>query len=273
MIGADVTAQTDYIWRGLTRSNRSSFQPSVVVGYKDAANVVSVGAWASVEPFRPGVGDISNVGTSGEELGEVDVWVQWDRRIQILVTLDLSAGWTAYTFQGHTSSGGRGNEWNTNEAYLRARLSHAQPVLTALGLPRKPPLAFEASVWKDLGPIGGIYSEIAVEADLPILPLGEPLSSLLVRGAVGLSHNQRYVPGTELGHYNGNGATHVELSGATTISAPLGRVQLTIYPAGHLQVGIDDVTLRRGLAPGDRSRVFVWWSLTVSLLYPMRRAP
>lgn len=273
MIGADVTAQSDYVWRGLTRSNRLSIQPSVVVGYKDAANVVSAGAWASVEPFRPGPNDFSNVGTSGELVGEADVWVQWDRRLQLLVTLDLSAGWTAYTFHGHTSSGGRGNAWNTHEAYVKAKLSQAQTVLTALGLPRKPPLAFEVSAWKDLGPIRGVYGEIAVEVDLPILPLGEPLSSLLVRAALGLSRGQRNVPGTELGHYDGNGATHFELSGATTLSAPLGRVQLTIHPAAHLQVGIDGATLRRGLAPGDRSRVFVWSSVTVSLLFPMRPAP
>jgi len=273
LVGADVAIENDLVWRGLTRSNPTSIQPAIVVGYKTLSSVIAAGVWASLEPFAPRAADLSNVGTGGDALGEADVWVQWDRRFQKLVTLDVSLGWTAYTFHGRTSLGGRGSEWDTSELYVKAKISKTGPLLPPLGLPRRLPLALEGSLWKDLGPIGGVYGEIALEADLPVIPLGEPLGSLLLRGALGLSAGQQSVTGTELGYYEGSGPTHVELSAATVIAVPLGAAHLTVYPVGHLQVGLDEATMRRGLGAGDRARVFFWWGLTVSVLFPLRREP
>jgi hypothetical protein len=273
IIGADLGIETDLVWRGLTRSNPTSIQPAVVVGYQTRATMVTAGVWASLEPFAPDVDELSNVGAGGEVLGEADVWVQLDHRIQKLVTFDLALGWTAYTFHGRTGLGGRGSEWDTSELYLKAKLSKTGPLLPLLALPRRLPLALEGSVWKDLGPIGGVYGEVALEVDLPVIPLGEPLGALLLRGALGMSGGQRNVPPTEAGYYERSGPTHVELSASTAITAPLGPAQLTVYPVAHLQIGLDEATLRRGLAAGDRSRVFCYWGATFSVLYPVRREP
>ncbi len=108
MGGADFGIQQPYIWRGLTRSNQASFQPSGFLGYKGESLVVTGGAWASIEPFSPKPGDFTNVGLDGGVLGEVDYWGQIDWRLVKLVTLDVSAGWTGYTLgSGITRRTGR----------------------------------------------------------------------------------------------------------------------------------------------------------------------
>ena len=273
MGGADFGIQQPFIWRGLTRSNQASFQPSGFLGYKGESLVVTGGAWASIEPFSPEPGDFTNVGLDGGALGEVDYWGQIDWRLVKLVTLDVSAGWTGYTFHGDSARGGRGGEWNTSELYVKFRITKPAPLLTLARVPRDLLLGLELSLWKDIGAVGGAYTELVLDADFPILPLGEPLNSFILRLVSGWSFNQEDVPGVERGYYDGNGPTHLDFSVAPVLFFPLGGAGLTAYLAGHLQVGFDEATRRTGFLPDDRSTVRLWWQLTFSLLGPLRRTP
>jgi hypothetical protein len=264
-VGTDIAFRTDFIWRGLTRVSRTSFQPSLFLGLKRPSWIVTAGAWSSIEPFDPDPTDFGNAGADDGAIGEVDLWAQLDWRFRSFATIDLTLGFTAYTFHGDATQGGRGSEWDTSELYIKGRLPN-------LSLSGELPLALELSVWKDVGPIEGGYSEAVVEVDLPVLPLGEPLSSVIVRLVSGWSFGQQHRPGSSRGYYDGNGPTHLDFSLAPVLFFRLGTAGLTLHSAVHLQVGFDKATLQRGLEPDDRSRVFPWWELTISVLEPLRPA-
>ena len=269
--GADLTLATDYVWRGLTRARAGAVQPALFAGHTGPAFVVSAGAWGSLEPWSAEPGDPTDAGVDADALAEVDYWAQVDWRIRKLATLDLSLGWTRYTFHGDAAAGGRGSEWDSDEVYASAKLSDLSPLWVILQLPDRLPLAIELSAAGDLGPVGGVYGELALEADLPVFPPGEPFGAILLRNTLGLSFDQRSGPSGQPGYYDGNGPTHYDLSLATVLDFPLGAGRLTVHPAGHLQVGFDPATRRRS-ASGD-SQVFVWGALTVSVLLPVARRP
>jgi hypothetical protein len=271
MGGSDLSITTDHVWRGLTRARAGAVQPALFVGHKGPAFVFSAGAWGSLEPWEPGVGEPTDAGFDADALAEVDYWAQVDWRTRKLATIDLTLGWTRYTFHGDPAAGGRGSEWDTDEIFASAKLSDLSPLWTLVGLPDRLPLAVELSGAGDLGPVGGVYGELALEADLPVNPLGEPFGAILLRNTLGLSFDQRDGPAGQPGFYDGNGPTHYDLSLATVLGFPLGAGRLTVHPAGHLQVGFDPATRRRS-ASGD-SQVFVWGELTVSVLLPMARRP
>lgn len=273
MAGADLTVNSDYVWRGLTRARAGAVQPALFVGHKGPAFVLSAGAWGSLEAWGAGSDDPTDAGFGADALAEVDYWAQVDWRTRMLATIDLSLGWTRYTFHGDPASGGRGSEWDSDEIFLGAKLSDLSPVWSLIGLPDRLPLAVEISAFGDLGHVGGVYGEVALEADLPINPLGEPFGAILLRNALGLSFDQRNGPGGLQGYYDGNGPTHYDLSLATVLAFPVGPALLTVHPASHLQVGFDPATRRRKVGGDSDSRVFWWGEMTVSVSAPVRRRP
>lgn len=284
---ADLTFRPTFIWRGLTRISSPSLQPAVSLGLQRESWMLTAGAWAALEPFDAGATEQTLVGRDAGLAGELDYWLQYDRRFRFLGTFDFAVGWIAYTFRGDPLEGGVGDDFNTSELYMRLEASELRELWLTLGLPDVP-VAVELSTWKDLGPVGGVYSEPALEAELPVLFTGEPFGALIARAAAGLSWGQTIdAPGDvgdasggisycastgacSVGYYDGSGFTHLDFSLGATPFVRLGSVPLTLYLAGHLQVGLDERTIVRSGAPEDRDRIVSWLDVTVSALLPVR---
>lgn len=269
LLAADLSFRPTFLWRGLTRISSPSLQPSVSLGFQRESWMLTAGTWTALEPFGPAETERSLVGRGGGLAGETDVWLQYDRRVRFFATFDLALGWTAYRFHGDPLGGGVGEDWNTSELYLRLKASELREVLLSIGLPAEMPVAVDLSTWADLGPVGGAYSELALEAELPVLFTGEPFGAAIVRAASGLSWGQSIEAPGDIGYYDGSGITHLDFSLAATPVVRLGGMPLTLYLAGHLQVGIDERTILRGTGPDDRDRVIPWLDLTASVLLPL----
>lgn len=270
----DLGYSHDHVWRGLTRVTRSSFQSAVAVAWKSERVMVSAGGWALLEPWQPGPDQLTVAGRDAT-LGELDAWVEGGYRLRLFsALLDLRAGWTLYTFHGDAAQAGLGDELDTSEAYVGLSLSQPRELYTILGLPPGLPIGLEAVAAFDLGPVGGTYLETGLRADLPVLFIGEPLGSVVARVASGWSINQESDPSSpEPGWYTGEGITHVALSlGATPFFQP-GGVPLTLHVVGTLQAGVDGATRRRGLGVADEATVTARIDVTLSFLFPLRRAP
>lgn len=268
----DLGYSHDHVWRGLTRVTRPSFQSAVAVAWKNEQVMVSAGGWALLEPWQPEPDHLTVAGRDAA-LGEADAWVEGGYRLRLFsAILDLRAGWTLYTFHGDAAEAGLSAELDTREAYLAFTLAQPRELYTILGLPPDLPIGFDALAAFDLGPVGGTYLETGLRADLPVLFIGEPLGSVVARLISGWSINQES-DGAEPGWYAGEGLTHVALSlGATPFFQP-GGVPLTVHAVGTLQVGVDAATRRRGVGPDDEATVTARIDITLSFLFPLRRAP
>ncbi len=259
--GADLSTRSDYVWRGITLSNRMVAQPAAFVGYDFTPGILSAGAWASLEPFEPGEDDLTDAGRDGRVLAEVDYWIQYAQRLGSPYAVDVALGFSGYTFHGDSASGGRGSEWNTQEFY------GSVGVAGMLG-----PVSLSWSGWKDVGQIGGFYMELGTVLTLPVFPVGEPLGSLFLGGVAGFSWGQQVSSTTASDYYQGEGLTHLDFSLAATPTFHIGSVPLVLFTAVHLQVGNDGITKRRGQDPMTTSDVFPWFELTVSAWYTFGRA-
>ena len=283
----DLGYSHDHVWRGLTRVTRPSFEPAVAVAWKGERVMVSAGGWALLEPWEPDPDHLTVAGRDAA-LGEADAWVEGGYRLRLFsALLDLRAGWTLYTFHGDaaeagpvevlpsTCDGGEQpvpEELDTSEAYVGVTIARPRELYTILGLPPDLPIGFDALAAFDLGPVGGTYLETGLRADLPVLFIGEPLGSVVARLISGWSINQASAE-AEPGWYAGEGLTHVALSlGATPFFQP-GGVPLTIHAVGTLQAGVDAATRRRGPGPDDEATVTARIDVTLSFLFPLRRAP
>ena len=261
VIGADVATRSNYVWRGITLSNRMVVQPAGFLGYDSGHGILSAGAWASIEPLTPGSDDLTDAGRDGNALAEIDYWIQYAQRLGSPYAVDIAMGFTGYTFHGDSASGGRGSEWDTKEVYGSVRATGM------LG-----PASLSWSGWKDVGRIGGFYTELGAALSIPIFPAGEPLGSLLLGGLAGFSWDQQSssTPGT--GYYQGEGLTHLDFSLSATPTLRIGTVPIVFFTALHVQVGKDEVTERRGMDPANTSQVFAWFELTVSTWHTFGRA-
>lgn len=273
IVAADLSFRPTLLWRGLTRISSPSLQPSVSLGLQRESWMLTAGTWTALEPFGPDETERSLAGRGGGLAGETDFWLQYDRRVRFFATFDLAVGWTAYRFHGEPLGGGVGDAWNTSELYLRVEASELRELLLSIGLPSEVPVAVDLSTWADLGPVGGAYSELALEAELPVLFTGEPFGAAIVRAVSGLSWRQSIDAPGEVGYYDGSGITHLDFSLAATPAIRLGEMPITLYLAGHLQVGIDERTILRGTGPDDRDRVVPWLDITGSVLVPLSRRP
>jgi len=266
----DVGYDHDFVWRGLTRVTRPTFQPSVALAWKAPRLMVSAGSWALIEPWTPRAGELTLAGRDAA-VGEVDVWAQADYRLRFFsANIDATGGWIGYTFHGSAGDGGLTSDWNTSELYLGLRLLGLRELYAVLGLPPDLPLGIESSVAVDLGPLGGTHLDAGLIAELPVFFIGEPFGAATMRLTSGWSWNQEALP-DEPGYYAGEGITHLALSAGLTPFFSIGGASTTLQLGGTLQLGFDEAARRRGLGPDDRSRLIGWIDVALSVLLPLRR--
>lgn len=269
-VAVDAAYDHDFVWRGLTRVSRPTFQPSIAVAHKTPRLMLSAGGWALIEPWTARADELTLAGRDAA-LGQVDVWAQADYRLRFFsATIDATGGWTRYTFHGAAADGGLTSDWNSSELYLGLRMLGLRELYAVLGLPPNLPIGIESSVAVDLGPVGGTHLEAGLIAELPVFFIGEPFGAATMRLTSSWSWNQEVLP-DEPGYYQGEGATHLALSAGLTPFFSIGGASTTLHLGGTLQLGFDEATRRRGLGPDDRSRLIGWIDVAFSVLFPMRR--
>lgn len=239
-IGADLGVFSDYVWRGITYTNKFVLQPDVYVTFPVSKASITVGGWGNVEPGKyDGDEDISENGAEGAGLTEFDWWGEVGFPVGEKTT--LTAGVTGYVFP---NDDGFTSDANTVEIYGKA----------AFDVPLSPKLA----VWYDVDKIKGAYFEGSIGHT--IQPKDQKFSVVL--GALaGLSAGQGVpddLTSDESANFFDDGFTHLDLSAGVPFTAG----PLSVTPAVHVVITGDEATKFTG-GP-DEKDVKVWFGGTIS---------
>lgn len=246
-VGADAGLYSDYVWRGLTYTNRLVLQPDAYLATAFGGTSASVGLWANIEPGRyDGATDISEGGgLAGPDLTEWNWWVELGRP---LGRHRIAAGVTGYRYPNDARLTA---DLNTLELYAKTQFS----------LPFSPRLS---GYW-DVDTYGGFYLEGSLTQPVPVSRRFRLDAGVLAGVSAGLS-------GSGAARYASDGLTHIDLSLATAVPAG----SLIIRPALHLQFSADEATkiTRRedcggAGCPFHRSDTKIWFGARISWYRPL----
>lgn len=241
--GASAVIATRYVWRGITQVNGWVFQPALWVGARAGSVAISMSAWANLELRRAGLDDLTLRGIDHRGLGELDLDLAIARP---LGPVEISAGWTRYTFHGDATRGGRGAGSNTSELFLRTewRASIVSPSLL---------------IACDIDRVRGCYLETGVVLPVVATPEPRPALALSLEPTAGWDQGQGLNPNnpSQGAHFAGNGLTHVDLPLVLRIQLPGTTVEPAISFLGHLQWSRDGAT-RITDQLGSTSRIKAW---------------
>jgi hypothetical protein len=252
-VGADVGLFSDYVWRGITYTNKFVIQPDAYLTFPTGPATFTAGGWFNIEPGKyDGANDISEGGgESSFDVAEFDWWGEFNYPVQ---KANLTLGATGYIFP---NDAGFTKDFNTVEIYGKV----------ALSVPLNPKLA----AWYDVDKVKGLYVEGSVSHS--IQPKDQPFSVVL--GALaGFDAGQDAdldaagVPQADFFNFADNGFTHLDLSAAVPFTAG----PLSISPAVHVVVTGDDATKFTSPSDTDNS-VKVWFGGTISWSRALGEAP
>lgn len=255
-LGLDATVSSPYVWRGVTRANGWVVQPEGFVSLKTGGVFLSGGAWANYQLGHAGPNDLSDLGTDGSGLAELNYWGQatWS-----LGVMQAALGGIRYTFRGTAPAAGRTRADNTTELYVDVRATSKYFV---------PGVA----LWLDVDRVRGAYIEGSATVPLLANPLAQPFVGLITRAAVGYTLGQEVNTRdpAQGAHFARAGVTHVDLalSGDVTLR-PL-RVPTVLRLEGHVQFNTDDATRPTSADPSNARRsVKLWAALALRLSPPI----
>lgn len=239
-VGAELGLFSDYVWRGVTLTNKPVAQPDLWLTFPAGQASVTFGGWANVELGRyDGEDDISESGG----LSSLDV-SEFDPYAEVSFTAGkatLTGGITGYIYP---NDGGLTSESNTWELYGKAGF--------------EVPLAPEVAVYYDIDKIKGAYIEGAVSHSLP---LGEK-ASLDLGALIGLNAGQG-VPddpdSDESANFFENGLTHLDLSAGVPLTAGA----FSVTPVFHFQINSDEFTKATSLSDDDED-VKIWFGVSLA---------
>jgi hypothetical protein len=248
--GADVGLFSDYVWRGITYTNKFVIQPDAYLTFPTGPATFTAGGWFNIEPGQyDGADDISESGgESSFDVAEFDWWGEFNYPYQ---TANFTLGATGYIYP---NDAGFTKDANTVEIYGKVGLS----------VPLNPKLA----VWYDVDKIKGAYFEGSISHS--IQPKDQPFSVTL--GALaGFSAGQGInddPTSDESFNFADDGFTHLDLSAAV----PFATGPLSISPAVHVVITGDDAT--KFTSPSDLDKdVKVWFGGTISWSKALGEAP
>jgi hypothetical protein len=257
-IGADVGLFSDYVWRGITYTNKFVIQPDAYLTFPTGPATFTAGGWFNIEPGKyDGGSDISESGgESSFDVAEFDWWGEFNYPVQ---KANLTLGATGYIFPNDV---GFTKDFNTVEIYGKV----------ALSVPLSPKLA----AWYDVDKVKGLYVEGSVSH--AIQPKDQPFSVVL--GALaGFNAGQdadldaNGDPQAEFFNFQDGGFTHLDLSAAVPFSAG----PLSISPAVHVVITGDEFTkfTKRNPNTGELNSkdVKVWFGGTISWSKALGEAP
>jgi hypothetical protein len=232
-IGFDAAFNSSYVWRGLSLTNKPVIQPDVWI----SAYGFTGGAWANVEPSSyTGAKDISENGTDGAGIAEIDLWLEYARATG---NVNWKLGWTIYTYD--TNNSGLTAFYDTHEFYGQASIS---------GLPVTPQLY----VAYDIDKVKGAYI-------VPSLSYGVkagPNLTINLTALAGISAGQEVSANDVSANFAKSGLAHMDFSASTSFSAG----SITIAPQFHVQWCRDDFT--KIASPTTQHSTKVWGGVTLS---------
>jgi len=257
-IGADVGLFSDYVWRGITYTNKFVIQPDAYITFPTGPASFTAGGWFNIEPGKyDGASDISESGgESSFDVAEFDWWGEFNYPYQ---KANFTLGATGYYFP---NDAGFTKQFNTIELYGKVGLS----------VPLSPKLA----AWYDVDKVKGLYVEGSVSHT--IQPKDQKFSVVL--GALaGFNSGQdanldaNGVPQAEFFNFADDGFTHLDLSAAVPFTAG----PVSISPAVHVVVTGDDATKFTKIDPNtgelNSKGVKVWFGGTISWSRALGAAP
>ena len=255
-LGLDATLSSPYVWRGVTRANGSVVQPEGFVSLKAGGGFLSGGVWASYELASAGPNALSDLGTGGAGLAELNYWGQaaWS-----LGLVQAALGGIRYTFRGTAPTAGRTRADNTTELYVDFRGTSKYVV---------PGVA----VWLDVDRVRGSYIEGSVTVPLLANPLAAPFFGLITRAAVGytLGQDVNTEDPSQGAYFARAGVTHMDFAVSTDVTLRPLRVPTVLRFEGHLQFSTDDATRPTSARPSDARRSGkLWAALAVRLSPPI----
>jgi hypothetical protein len=258
-VGADLGLFSDYVWRGITYTNKFVLQPDAYLTFPTGPASFTAGGWFNIEPGKyDGASDISESGgESSFDVAEFDWWGEFNYPYQ---KANFTLGATGYVFP---NDNGFTKDFNTVEIYGKVALS---------GVPLSPKLA----AWYDVDKVKGLYVEGSVSHT--IQPKDQPFSVVL--GALaGFNSGQdanldaNGIPQADFFNFADDGFTHLDLSAAVPFSAG----PLSISPAVHVVVTGDDATKFTKIDPAtgelNSKDVKVWFGGTISWSKALGEAP
>jgi len=245
-LGLDATLSSPYVWRGVTRANGWVVQPEGFVSLKAGGGFLSGGMWASYELGKAGPNDLSDLGTGGAGLAELNYWGQaaWH-----LGLVQAALGGIRYTFRGTAPTAGRTRADNTTELYVELR-GTSKYIVPGVAL------------WLDVDRVRGAYIEGSVTVPVLANPLAEPFVGLITRAALG------YTVGQEGAYFARAGVTHVDFAASSDITLHPLRVPTVLRLEGHLQFSTDDATRPTSARPSDARRSGKLWAALALRLSP-----
>lgn len=236
-VGADIGLNSQYVWRGVTQTNRPVIQPELSISVPVRWLTFLVGAWGNIEPVRyDGARDLSSLyGLPGPFITQSEGWAEVSGTIAKRV--DASFGAHGY-FYPHVADL---YEYTTVELYTAASMD-------AFITP-------SISVNYDVARIRGAYFEGSLARGIT----GERHGSVTLSIGAGFSAGQgEDSSGRDLAYFESDGLTHVDASASAAFS--IGRV--SIAPEAHLIVAHDaSATL---VAPDATRRTKLWLGTTLS---------
>ena len=235
-VSAEVALNSQYVWRGVTSTNRFVIQPDLSISAPVRALTFTLGAWANIEPARyDSPGDISSLGgLPGPLVTQSELYAELSGAA---FGIDAALGAQVYLYP-HVNDLA---DYNTTELYATASVeSFVSPSLT---------------VAYDVARIRGAY----MEAGLARAITGERRGTVTLNVAAGFSAGQAEDPrGRDLAYFERDGLTHVDASATATLQ--LGR--FTLMPEAHVVVAYDP--LATVTAPDVSRRTKLWFGTTVS---------
>ena len=245
-LGLDATLSSPYVCRGVTRANGWVVQPEGFLSLKAGGGFLSGGAWASYELGSAGPNDLSDLGTGGAGLAELNYWGQgtWS-----LGLVQAALGGIHYTFRGTAPSAGRTRADNTTELYVELR-GTSKYVVPGLAL------------WLDVDRVHGAYVEGSVTVPVLANPLAKPFVALITRATVG------YTVGQEGAYFARAGVTHVDFAASSDVTLRPLRVPTVLRLEGHVQFSTDDATRPTSARPNEARRSGKLWAALALRFFP-----
>jgi len=229
-LGADVALNSQYVWRGLTFTNKPVIQPDLYLSFSG----FTLGAWGSIEPGTyNGANDLSEGGGVGSGLREADFWAEYGRSSG---NLSWKAGWIMYTFD--MNDAGFTRFYDTHEFYGQASIG---------GLPFTPTLYASYDVDK----VKGAYIQPSVSYGVK----ASPALTINLGALAGISAGQEFSASDPSSNFAKSGLTHVDFSASTSFAAG----PLSIAPAFHVQMNHDANTKVTGADPANRNKSTKFW--------------
>ena len=257
-IGADVGLFSDYVWRGITYTNKFVIQPDAYLTFPTGPATFTAGGWFNIEPGKyDGASDISEGGgESSFDVAEFDWWGEFNYPVK---KANLTLGATGYYFP---NDAGFTKVFNSYEIYGKVGLS----------VPLSPKLA----AWYDVDKVKGLYVEGSVSH--AIQPKDQKFSVVL--GALaGFNAGQdadldaNGIPQAEFFNFQDGGFTHLDLSAAVPFTAG----PVSISPVVHVVITGDEATKFTKFDPNtgelNSKDVKVWFGGTISWSKALGEAP